>query len=209
MTYIAIDYSLNSPGICIYYNKQYYFVGYLKPKTGTKKEQKMQIEINKLNRVHVLAQPDFKNDLTYSSAEFAKINRYIVSADNIINKIKTLTPNTTSYIFAFEGTSYGSSNTNNLVDMAAGAAILKLRIIEQLQPKNIATIAPSTIKKSVNKGNMSKLAMWPFFLANNNLPLVKYCNKHENTNAHVNKIPKPLDDFMDAYFLLRYLISSK
>ena len=50
MNYIAIDFSLNSPGICIYNDNtnKYHFISYIKQGLGTKKEQKLQEEISQL-----------------------------------------------------------------------------------------------------------------------------------------------------------------
>lgn len=206
MTYITIDFSLNSPGICIYHNNKYTFLSYLKPKSGTKKEQKLQEDMSQLADVIFVEQPDFKNNFKYSSAELAKINRYIKTSTDIINQIKETTTGATDYIFAFEGTSYGSKmGTNNMIDMAAGAAILKMKIIEEFAPHNIETIAPSTIKKHAGKGNMAKLELWKKFLINvledSILSQSQFFNFCQNEIGEVKKIPKPFDDLVDAYFL--------
>jgi len=206
MTYITIDFSLNSPGICIYHNNKYTFFSYLKPKSGTKKEQAIQAEMSKLSDVVFVEQPDFTNKLNYSSAELAKIHRYITTSEDIIRVIKETTKGSTNYIFAFEGTSFGSKmGTNNIIDMAAGAAILKMKLIETFQPENIETIAPSTIKKHAGKGNMSKVELWGKFLSNTledekleASDFLKFC---QTEIGETTKIPKPFDDLVDAYFL--------
>jgi len=208
MTYVTIDFSLNSPGICIYHNNKYTFFSYLKPKSGTKKEQALQEDMSRLDDVVFIEQPDFKNNLEYSSAELAKINRYIKTSKDIINQIKEISKGSKEYIFAFEGTSFGSKQgTNNIIDMAAGAAILKMKIIEEFNPSTIETVAPSTIKKFVNKGNMSKLDIWPFFLNRaDEISLSKFCVDH--IGYDIKRIPKPFDDLIDAFFLLEYVKSN-
>lgn len=207
MTYVTIDFSLNSPGICIYHNSKYTFFSYLKPKSGTKKEQALQEDISHLSDVILIEQPDFKNNFDFSSAELAKIHRYIQTSNDIIKEIKNITLDATDYIFAFEGTSYGSKmSTNNMIDMAAGAAILKMRIIEEFNPETIETISPSTIKKFINKGNMSKLDIWPFFIEDSkHLPFGKFCK--DNIGLNIKKIPKPFDDLVDAFYLLNLVKS--
>jgi hypothetical protein len=99
--------------------------------------------------------------------------------------------------------------TNNMIDMAAGAAILKEQMINQLEVKNLMTVAPTTIKKHAGKGNMNKLALWNAFLNNicespelANSPLYKYC---VSEIGEVKKVPKPFDDLVDAWFLNHYL----
>ena len=109
-------------------------------------------------------------------------------------------------VIAFEGSSYGSSGgTNNIIDMAAGAAILKMELMSRLKVHDMMTVAPSTIKKHAGKGNMKKDELWVKFLDNvlndsalENSSLLKYCK----TNiGETKKVPKPLDDLVDAYFL--------
>lgn len=206
MTYITIDFSLNSPGICIYHHNNYTFFSYLKPKSGTKKEQAIQADVSKLSDVILVEQPDFTNKLNYSSAELAKIHRYITTSDEIINVIKEVTRGATEYTFAFEGTSFGSKmGTNNIIDMAAGAAILKMKLIDTFQPENIETVAPSTIKKHAGKGNMSKVELWEKFLQNElkdeQLEASEFLQFCQTQIGETSKIPKPFDDLVDAYFL--------
>ena len=66
MTYVTIDYSLNSPGICVFHKNKYTFISYLKPKSGTKKEQALQAKMAKLSDVIFQEQPDFTNNLDYA-----------------------------------------------------------------------------------------------------------------------------------------------
>jgi hypothetical protein len=210
MTYVTIDFSLNSPGICIFKDK-YYFISYLKPKSGTKKEQRIQEDMALLSDVVLKEQPDFTNVGAYSSIELGKITRYITSANDIIKLIKELTEGETQFIFAFEGTSFGSKQgTNNIIDMAAGAAILKLKILEEFNPITIETVAPSTIKKHAGKGNMNKSQLWKVFIEGGpgtdeiirSSDLLLFC---VNEIGETHKIPKPFDDLVDAYFLNSYV----
>lgn len=206
MTYVTIDFSLNSPGICIYANNSYHFIGYLKPKTGTKKEQKMQEEIGMLNGVHISHQPDWTNNEGYSKSEMIKIQRHMQTAEDIINFIIDIAGDKGEFVIAFEGSSYGSSaGTNNIIDMAAGAAILKMKLYTKLNVLDILTVAPSTIKKHAGKGNMKKDQLWVKFLENTlndpdlqNSELYDYCVKNI---GEVKRVPKPFDDLVDAYFL--------
>ena len=212
MHFVAIDFSLNSPGICVFNSttEQYTFISYLKPKTGTKKDQKIQEDFAQLDDSLFMDQPDFSNNEEYSGTEFYKILRYITTATDIIGLIEDVIPNTEDVTFAFEGTSFGSKmGTNNIIDMAAGAAILKLKLLESFNVETIETVAPSTIKKFAGKGNMNKAALWEAFLNNVNddpkleaAPTFSFC---KNEIGKVSKIPKPFDDLVDAYFLNAYL----
>lgn len=214
MNYVAVDFSLNSPGICIYNDKSksYKFISYIKPKTGTKAEQAFQEDISKLKDVALIYQPDFTTSDAYSSQELNKIKRYDRMADDIVNLILQESQQGDGYTIAFEGTSYGSKmGTNNMIDMAAGAAVLKLKMLKIFKPEDIQTIAPTTIKKFAGKGNMNKTQLCQAFLENvNGDPFLMKGELFHFATSNVEsekKIPKPLDDLIDAYFLSALLAS--
>ena len=213
---VTVDFSLNSPGICIWQSdtNEYHFVSYIKAGQGTKAEQKRQEEISTFSDVTLIHQPDWKTKYgDYSKNEFAKVRRYMAMADDIVNIILGITHTKQDYYIAFEGSSYGSKmGTNNIIDMAAGAAILKEQLICQLEVKDLLTVAPTTIKKHAGKGNMNKAALWLAFLNNvcesaelAQSPLYKYC---VGEIGEVKKVPKPFDDLVDAWFLNHYLHES-
>ena len=212
MNFITIDYSLNSPGICVFDGSKYTFISYLKAKSGSKKDQLIQSNFSKLNDGILIEQPDFKShEQEYSSVEFAKIQRYVTTCEDILQSVAEIINPSDECVFAFEGTSFGSKmGTNNIIDMAAGAAILKFMIIEEFNIKTIETVAPSTIKKHAGKGNMNKLMLWEKFIDNSIQD--KYLTKSETHSfcvkemgKDIKKIPKPFDDLVDAYFLNHYL----
>jgi hypothetical protein len=212
MHFVAIDFSLNSPGICAFNSntEKYTFISYLKPGTGTKKEQKIQEDFAALNDSIFMDQPDFSNNEAYSGSEFHKVLRYLTTATDIISLIEQVIPVTEDVVFAFEGTSFGSKmGTNNIIDMAAGAAILKLKLLENFNVETIETVAPSTIKKHAGKGNMNKGDLWTVFRdhINNdsNRPKTETFLFCQNEIGKIQKIPKPFDDLVDAYFLNAYL----
>ena len=210
MNFIGVDFSLNSPGICIWNDKSkvYHFISYLKPKSGTKAEQKMQEEISILPDVTLVAQPDFTSNKDYSKSELAKVKRYDRMADDILNLIAQNTFESDGFTIAFEGSSYGSKmGTNNMIDMAAGAAILKLKMIKTLKPEDILTVAPTSLKKFAKKGNMSKLQLFDAFKANtaNDKSLLKSSfYKYVREIETGKKVPKPFDDLIDACYLVAY-----
>ena len=210
---VTVDFSLNSPGICIWQSStnRYQFISYIKPNSGTKAEQKRQEEISTFSDVTLVHQPDWKTKFgDYSKNEFAKVRRYIEMSQDIVAIIVDHIGDTKDYWIAFEGSSYGSKmGTNNIIDMAAGAAILKKHFMDMTQVKDILTVAPTTIKKHAGKGNMNKAALWMAFLNNvcespelANSPLYKYC---VSEIGEVKKVPKPFDDLVDAWFLNHYL----
>lgn len=206
MNFITIDFSLNSPGICVFNSntERYHFISYLK-KTGTKKAIKMQEDLALMKGVTLVFQPDWETHVDYSSIELAKIKRYDIMSNDIIELITKHIDKEDSFKIAFEGVSYGSSaGTNNIIDMAAAASILKIKLLKYFKPEDILTIAPSTIKKHAGKGNMNKLALWEVFI--NNSTGEKFLEetnfwKFAKTVEFGKSIPKPFDDLVDAFYL--------
>jgi len=209
MNFVAIDFSLNSPGICIYNDesKRFHFISYIKDKHGTKKEQKLQEEIGMLKDVTLVKQPDFSVSSEYSSKELLKIRRYDIMSSQIISLILNECTDGSGFVVAFEGSSYGSKmGTNNLIDMAAAAAILKMKMLSILKPIDILTVAPTTIKKFAGKGNWNKRKVWDSFEQNMNnsesietSDFFKFCKGLVDPES--NKVPTPFDDLVDAFFL--------
>lgn len=206
MNFVTIDFSLNSPGICVFNSntEQYHFISYLK-RTGTKKAIKMQEDLALMKGVTLIFQPDWETHVDYSSVELAKIKRYDIMSNDIIELITKYTDKEDSFKIAFEGVSYGSSaGTNNIIDMAAAASILKIKLLKYFKPKDILTIAPSTIKKHAGKGNMNKLALWEVFI--NNSTGEKFLEEtnfwqFSKTVEFGKSLPKPFDDLVDAFYL--------
>jgi hypothetical protein len=208
MNYIGIDFSLNSPGVVVL-NNELNFISFLKAKSGSKADQVMQAHIGTFDGVTLVTQPEYENSKDFSSQELLKLNRFINMADVMIGLIKSKIDDTPC-TFAFEGVSYGSNGgTNNLIDMAAAAAIFKYNILSSFDNIiNILTVAPSTIKKHAGKGNMNKRVLWDVFTENrlNDEDLGK-SEFHEYVKGlEIGKsVPKPLDDLVDAYFLAKYI----
>jgi hypothetical protein len=201
---VSIDFSINSPGICLYKDGKPHFISFLKPKTGTKKEQKLQEEMAMLDDVTLIYQqePDIKKQ------ELTRVLRHRDISKGVCDIIADHTDPTQPYAFYFEGSSYGTSRfgTNSLIDLASASSILKSDMIDRFDVKEMEVYAPTTIKKFAGKGNMSKLDMWEAFLCLETLnqsELFKFCQQFKGDK----KIMKPLDDLVDAYYLLEYVNS--
>jgi len=201
---VSIDFSINSPGICLYKDGKPHFISFLKPKTGTKKEQKLQEEMAMLDDVTLIYQqePDIKKQ------ELTRVLRHRDISKGVCDIIEEHTDPTQPYAFYFEGSSYGTSRfgTNSLIDLASASSILKSDMIDRFDVAEMEVYAPTTIKKFAGKGNMSKLDMWEAFLCLETLnqsELFKFCQQFKGDK----KIMKPLDDLVDAYYLLEYVNS--
>ena len=201
---VTIDFSINSPGLCILKDGKPHFISYLKPKTGTKKEQKLQEEMAMLDDVTLIYQEEPNID----KQELTRVLRHKSIANGLLDIIIEHTDPNQPYGFYFEGSSYGTSRfgTNSLIDLASASSILKSLMVDKFDVKAMEVYAPTTIKKHAGKGNMSKLQMWEAFLELDALQgsqLWNFCQQFRGTK----KIMKPLDDLVDAYYLLSYQLS--
>lgn len=212
MQIVAIDFSLNSPGIVIRKKDKLDFISYIKAGIGTKAETKMQEELAMLDDIILEFQPIFTTSKDFSDKEISKLQRFITMANDMILLIEQHVSVKDPIIFGFEGVSYGSGGggTNNLIDLAAAAAIFKYCLLQKFKnPKtNIVTVAPTTIKKHAGSGRLKKRELWDVFINNNlNDPLLNQNSVWDFArNLEIGaKVPKPFDDLIDAYFLASYL----
>ena len=126
-------------------------------------------------------------------------------SNDIINLITQHSFPEDGYQIAFEGVSYGSkSGTNNIIDMASAASILKIKLLKHLKPEDIKTVAPATIKKHAGKGNMNKRVLWDVFVENRTgedfLEESKFWVFSKNLEVG-KSVPKPFDDLVYALYL--------
>jgi len=201
---VAIDYSINSPGICLLKDGKPYYISYIKPKTGTKKERALQEEMNLLDDVTLIEQPEPNVD----KQELTRVMRHRTIAEGVCDLIAEHTNTDEEYKIYFEGSSYGTSRfgTNSLIDLASASSILKSYLIDRFNVTQLEVYAPTTIKKHAGKGNMKKMEMWEKYIndeSNHESGLWNFCQQFKLDK----KIMKPLDDLVDAYFIMSYVRS--
>ena len=201
---IAIDFSINSPGICLLKDGKPHYISYLKPKTGTKKEQKLQEEMNLLDDVTLI----YQEEPNIEKQELVRVMRHRSIAQGLCDIIAEHTDPTQEYKIYFEGSSYGTSRfgTNSLIDLASASSIFKSYLIDRFNVTQLEVYAPTTIKKHAGKGNMKKMEMWEVYIndeSNRESGLWNFCQQFRLDK----KIMKPLDDLVDAYFIMSYVRS--
>lgn len=204
MNIIAIDFSINSPGICLIKDGKPHYISYLKPKTGTKKQQALQEEMNLLDDVTLI----YQEEPNVEKQELVRVMRHRSIAQGICDIIAEYTDLTQEYKIYFEGSSYGTSRfgTNSLIDLASASSILKSYLIDRFNVTVLEVYAPTSIKKHAGKGNMSKMQMWEVYIndkSNHESGLWNFCQQFRLDK----KIMKPLDDLVDAYFIMSYVRS--
>lgn len=204
MNFVSIDFSINSPGICVLKDGKPHWISYLNSSKATKKERALQEEMAKLKDVTLW----FQKEPDISKHELTRVKRHIDIASTIVQLICDHTDPTQPYRIYFEGASYGTSRfgTNSLLDLQAASSILKYKLIETLNVEDLDVIAPTAIKKFAGKGNMKKEEMWNAFLDNDSFQSSEFhsfCQRLRDEK----KLIKPLDDLVDAAFILQYSLS--
>ena len=148
----------------------------------------------------------YQEEPNIEKRELTRVLRHRDISKGLCDIIEEHTDPSQPYGFYFEGSSYGTSRfgTNSLIDLASASSILKSDMIDRFDVAEMEVYAPTTIKKFAGKGNMSKLQMWEAFLCLESLSdssFFEFCQQFKGAK----KIMKPLDDLVDAYFLLEYV----
>ena len=207
MIKIGIDFSLTSPAICVYKNDEYIFISFFnddgkdwkKSKSKSYKYHKDLCEI--IDVIPYTRQIDNSN---YRNEQKTKMSDALLIVNLIIDKLKTIIDD--DVIIGLEGFSYGSVSSSTL-DLAMYNSFLRMKLIENFGSDCLNIISPTEGKKMLfGKGNAKKEDMIQSFIDNrlndglltNNI-FWKYCKK----NGVDFKQPKPIDDLVDAYGILK------
>ena len=212
MIYTGIDFSLNSPGTCTQDNKgKYTFITFFN--YGNRIWDDSVRKIPKSFSVHkelmydktILGFPYYRHvqDKDFLRREREKLTDGQNLADLISTILITLY-GTEEHKIALEGFSYGSKG-NSFIDIVQYNTFLRNEIVNSWGVENISIYQPSHVKKLAGKGNANKHYMVKAFqddihndkdLRNTNLW------KWTQGKDFSEKIPKPIDDLVDAYFIL-------
>ena len=176
-TIVGIDYSLNSPAICIAddnfdFNKcSFHFLTSKKKHIGKFGKNIFGYEIK-----------DYKTPIE----RFSNISTWAL---DIIHKHKS----NTAKVF-IEGYSFGSKG-QAVFQIAENCGILKYRL--QMSPSMLYdTIVPSVVKKYASgKGNADKQLMYDSFVKHTGVDLMKIFD--------MNKLNNPVTDIIDSYYIAK------
>lgn len=216
MFFIGIDFSINSPGICIIHNEICHWISNT---IGgkTKSEMAYAEKVKTCSDVTYLIFNDASQSQdsidSYSENEYRKIVRYISRAKNIkqiiLDKLRELGYTSGTMVhFGFEGFSYGS-NTNNIIDIAIATGFLKSELISEFGDKmTLDVMSPGTIKKHAGSGRYNKKEMYEVFVENRHRDLKLASSDFWSLSQSLRglkKLPKPTDDLIDSYFVVNAL----
>ena len=207
MIKIGIDFSLTSPAICVYKNNEYKFISFFndggkdwkKSKSKSYRYHKDLCEI-----IEVIPYTREIDSTNYRSEQKTKMSDALMIVNLIIEKLKTIIDD--DVIIGLEGFSYGSISSSTL-DLAMYNSFLRMKLIEIFGSDCLNIVSPTEGKKILfGKGNAKKEDMIQAFIDNRlddniliDSNLWKYCNK----NGVDFKQPKPIDDLVDAYGILK------
>ena len=215
MIYIGIDFSLNSPGACIQdQDGSYTFITFFN--YGNRIWDEEGKKIPKAFSVHKELMDDeailgFPYNRQVTSKDFLPRERQkLEDAGNIsslmVGIFSTLFEGDVVNV-ALEGFSYGSKG-NSFIDIIQYNTFLRKALIDKYSIENLSVFQPSHVKKLAGKGNANKHYMAEAFqndvLNDKSLrstKLWKWCQGKDFST----KIPKPIDDIVDAYFILKAL----
>ena len=209
--YIGIDYSINSPAICILHDNIYNWISY--PVIAkVKKEVQLQKDLMEIDKISLnVREPNVKSK-NYSNMAYDKIMKFIMMSNYLLGKIQDVIAKLDydEIIIGFEGYSFGSSGgTNNIIDIAEATAIFKRDLIKTLNPIKLNVYAPATVKKHAGHGRLKKPELFEIFKANKlNDELVErtgFWNYIKELIITTKKIPSPLDDMVDAYLVINVM----
>lgn len=203
----GIDFSLNSPAICIKTIDKLKWISLYNLDRDPAKPTLKAFRLHEdLTATGAIATVRYARQV--SAKEFLLSERKkMTDAESISSLIIShLTANSISQV-ALEGFSYGSKG-NSFIDMVVYNSFLRQKLVKTYGISNFYVFQPSAVKKLAGKGNGNKSYMFTAF-KNNVLqdPLLtesllwQWCSDKEFGD----KIPKPIDDCIDAYFIMKML----
>ena len=177
-TIVGIDYSLNSPAVCVSTNGGTSFSDcYFYYLTSKKKYMGKMLE----------------NVIGYEHKEYnGPIERFKNLSDWVLHILDTLHKKQTDKNIFIEGYSYGSKG-QAIFQIAENGGILKYRLQNKFTCK---TIVPSVVKKlATGKGNADKQKMYEAFTRTQGVDLMKAFDQQTLNN--------PITDIIDSYYIMR------
>jgi hypothetical protein len=207
MIKIGIDFSLTSPAVCVCKNNEYKFISFFND--GGKDWKKSKSKSYRYHKdlcdiIEVIPYTREIDSTNYRIEQKTKMSDALMIVNLIIEKLKTIIDD--DVIIGLEGFSYGSISSSTL-DLAMYNSFLRMKLIENFGSDCLNIVSPTEGKKMLfGKGNAKKEDMIQAFIDNrldDNIlidnDLWKYCKQ----NGVDFKQPKPIDDLVDAYGILK------
>ncbi len=202
---VGIDFSISSPGVCVQTHDLQFISFYNIENKNFKKSHPKDYEIHNiilgLNDVNVVHFNRRKRNEEYSLDQIQKIEDSFALANLINYQIPK------NSLISLEGYSYGSKG-NSFIDLISFNSVLRNHL--WLNKHVISIFTPSQVKMKAGKGNLNKKGMFLSFIENRlEDPLLstsefwKWCVDEKDRCK--DDILKPIDDLIDAYWLVKLL----
>jgi hypothetical protein len=209
---IGIDFSLNSPGICILNEDGMKWISIHRTKNSIpnmlKKAGTPFTVLGKKEFVTVNLIERETHEGEYHEKERSKIVSAVHFADLIFKEIEPYLNENTH--IGMEGISFGSRG-NSLIDISMATALLRERLIRVINPERLFVIAPTTIKKFAIKGNAKKDQLYDAIIEKgkedmrvNKLSTILEKNKGLWVKKS-GKVDDPCSDIIDATWICLYI----
>ena len=226
MNLVGIDISIDSTGVSILRGEEVLISNFttLKRSVGWIKKTMDVIDYEFINYT-------YKDIDNYTENEIMKIREYDYVTDLIYNKIVGNINKKEKTLIAIEGYNYGLRNTNTIVDIVTFSTLLRHKLLSLPKLDKMIILSPMTVKsmtaelvygyelspraknKKINKnndgvsgGDFNKKDMMKALIdLNGNDKLSVILNKYKDDLLKLKNVPKPWDDIIDSYFIMKTL----
>lgn len=207
--FVGIDFSINSPAVCVFdtHAETYKFYSFVNDGgRSIKKPLPPGMGLyNELPGVTIERFTRSKNLKNYEDDQFQKIQ----DAEALACMVGSIFDfENKSVCYGLEGFSYGSKG-NSFIDLIMFNSVLRYAIYKNLKEGDeFKVMSPSYIKKNAGKGNANKNEMFDFFLKLQEPSVQRnafwnFCSTQSPSLIDKNdKLLKPVDDLVDSYFIL-------
>lgn len=201
MTFIGIDYSKNSPGVCIRDDSGVRFISFTRGTNNLDNPKKKDVGTIQMRSVRESGVEIIFHDLRppkkmeYSDSEEFKIYDAVALAQLVVDNL----PDDADFV-GIEGFSYGARG-NAVLDIAGYGYAIRGALLKKYGRNKLGIFAPSAVKKCGGKGNAGKPEMMEYFMASQDLVLQATGFWQGLKEEKFDKVLKPVDDLVDSYWV--------
>jgi len=216
MTYIGIDFSLNSPAFCVFKGKEFFWGSLTRsdrtPESLRKSKDKPYFILEKDQNLDLFFLSKKEMPEEYSARERVKIDYFQDLVDVFWTHVEPFIDGQ-SISIAMEGLSF-SSNGNALIDISMATALIRKKIVDTIGSENFFVYSPTSIKKFAKKGNAKKDELYHAII-DKQVPETNFSHLTKTLDTHKGNwitgsgsVNKPMDDIIDASWICLYLIEN-
>lgn len=217
MKFIGIDFSLNSPSICIIHKDDMQLISVTRDEHEEewflKKKKNPYPLLGEMDSARLIFEDKLKIPTEYSARERTKQAIFDQITDSVINIIlEYVDPKTEDLYVAMEGIAFGAKG-NSLIDLSMATCLLRDKLTKRITTLDqFYVFSPGTVKKFAGKGNYKKWEMYNALIESEieilkNSEYVKMLKENEIEFVLPSKtVKKPLDDLNDSVWVALSLI---